>query len=97
MSRPRCSSCVACSSQAKPCTSWSTAWRPTNSVRRWQHRLEPIQKRVFGGCHLTRPPVDLLKGAGFTISEVDVYYEKGAPKAVGANSLGVAQDLDAAE
>jgi ubiquinone/menaquinone biosynthesis C-methylase UbiE len=64
---------------------------PDESVQRWQHRLEPIQKRVFGGCHLTRRPVDLLKGAGFAISELDVYYEKGAPKVVGANSLGVAR------
>jgi hypothetical protein len=59
-------------------------------VRRWQHRLDPIQQRVFGGCHLTRPVVDLLKGAGFTTSELDVYYEKGSPKALGAQSLGVA-------
>ena len=64
---------------------------PDERVRRWQHRLEPVQKRLFGGCHLTRPIVDLLKGAGFTITELDLYYEKGAPKFVGANSLGVAQ------
>jgi ubiquinone/menaquinone biosynthesis C-methylase UbiE len=64
---------------------------PDEPVQRWQHRLEPIQKRVFGGCHLTRQPADLLKGAGFEISELDVYYEKGAPKFVGANSLGVAR------
>jgi SAM-dependent methyltransferase len=64
---------------------------PEEGVRRWQHRLEPVQKRLFGGCHLTRPIVDLLGGAGFTITELDVYYEKGAPKFVGANSLGVAQ------
>ena len=59
-------------------------------MRRWQHRLEPIQKRLFGGCHLTRPIVDLLTASGFTITELDVFYEKGAPKAVGATSLGVA-------
>ena len=64
---------------------------PDEGVQRWQHRLEPVQKRLFGGCHLARPIVDLLKGAGFTIAELDVYYEKGAPKFVGANSLGVAQ------
>ena len=28
---------------------------PDDKVQRWQHRLEPIQKRLFGGCHLTRP------------------------------------------
>jgi SAM-dependent methyltransferase len=63
---------------------------PDENVRRWQHRLEPMQKRVFGGCHLTRPILDLLTDAGFTISEVDVFYEKGAPKTMGADSLGVA-------
>jgi ubiquinone/menaquinone biosynthesis C-methylase UbiE len=63
---------------------------PDERVQRWQHRLEPVQKRVFGGCHLTRPILDLLVDAGFTISEVDVFYEKGAPKPMGADSLGVA-------
>jgi ubiquinone/menaquinone biosynthesis C-methylase UbiE len=64
---------------------------PDENVRHWQHRLEPLQKRVFGGCHLTRPTVELLRGAGFEIAEVDRYYEKGAPKVFGANSLGVAR------
>jgi SAM-dependent methyltransferase len=63
---------------------------PDEGVRRWQHRLEPMQKRLFGGCHLTRPVVDLLTTAGFTITELDVFYEKGAPKPVGADSLGAA-------
>jgi ubiquinone/menaquinone biosynthesis C-methylase UbiE len=63
---------------------------PDEEVRRWQHRLEPVQKRVFGGCHLTRPIVDLVTAAGFTISEVDVYYEEGTPKFLGANSLATA-------
>jgi ubiquinone/menaquinone biosynthesis C-methylase UbiE len=63
---------------------------PDEPVRRWQHRLEPVQKRVFGGCHLTRPVVDFLTGAGFTIDEVDVFYEEGSPKVIGAHSLGVA-------
>ena len=63
---------------------------PDEKVRRWQHRLEPMQKRVFGGCHLTRAIVDLLSDAGFEITEVDVFYEKGAPKILGADSLGVA-------
>jgi SAM-dependent methyltransferase len=65
---------------------------PDQRVQVWQHRLEPMEKRVFGGCHLTRPILDLLTGAGFTIAEVDVFYEKGAPKPMGADSLGVAQN-----
>ncbi|MEO8267018.1 MAG: class I SAM-dependent methyltransferase [Ilumatobacteraceae bacterium] len=63
---------------------------PDDKVRRWQHRLEPMQKRLFGGCHLTRPIADLLTGAGFTFSEIDVFYEPGVPKFLAADSLGVA-------
>ena len=64
---------------------------PDDNVQRWQHRLDPIQQRVFGGCHLTRPIADLLTNAGFTISEIDVFYEDGAPKVLAADSLGVAR------
>jgi ubiquinone/menaquinone biosynthesis C-methylase UbiE len=64
---------------------------PDDDVRRWQHRLNPLQQRLFGGCQLTRPIVDLLTQAGFTITELDVYYEPGTPKPLGANSLGVAR------
>jgi ubiquinone/menaquinone biosynthesis C-methylase UbiE len=63
---------------------------PDERVRRWQHRLEPLQKRIFGGCHLTRPVVDLLTAAGFEITDLDVFYEEGAPKFLGADSLGAA-------
>jgi SAM-dependent methyltransferase len=63
---------------------------PDERVRRWQYRLEPMEKRIFGGCHLTRPVVDLLTAAGFTITELDVFYEEGTPKFVGADSLGTA-------
>ena len=63
---------------------------PDERVRRWQHRLEPMQKKVFGGCHLTRQVVDLLTAAGFTITELDEFYEEGAPKVMGADSLGTA-------
>jgi SAM-dependent methyltransferase len=63
---------------------------PDESVRRWQHRLEPVQKRLAGGCHLTRPIVELLTDAGFHVAEVDEFYDKGTPKTLGADSLGVA-------
>jgi ubiquinone/menaquinone biosynthesis C-methylase UbiE len=63
---------------------------PDEKVRRWQHRLDPLQQKLFGGCHLTRPIAALLTEAGFTLPELDTFYEKGAPKLVGALSLGVA-------
>ena len=63
---------------------------PDDKVQRLQHRLEPVQKRLFGGCHLTRQISDLLVDAGFTITEQDVFYEDGAPKFLAADTLGVA-------
>jgi ubiquinone/menaquinone biosynthesis C-methylase UbiE len=64
---------------------------PDEKVRRWQHRLNPVQNRLFGGCNLNRPTVELLRGAGFELAQVDAYYEKGSPKFLGAHTLGVAR------
>lgn len=63
---------------------------PDANVQRWQRRLEPLNKRVAGGCHLTRPILDLLGTAGFSVEQVEVFYEAGAPQALAADSLGVA-------
>ncbi|MFP5220061.1 MAG: class I SAM-dependent methyltransferase [Actinomycetes bacterium] len=63
---------------------------PDEKVRGWQHRLEPVQKRVAGGCHLTRPIIDIVTGAGFELEEVEEFYEDGAPKFIAADTLGVA-------
>ena len=63
---------------------------PDAKVRRMQRRLEPMQKRMFGGCHLTRDIVELITKAGFEIAELDEFYEDGAPKFVAADSLGIA-------
>jgi SAM-dependent methyltransferase len=63
---------------------------PDEQVRRWQRRLDPLQQRFAGGCHFTRPIIDLLTAAGFTIQALDVFYENGAPKFAAADSLGTA-------
>jgi hypothetical protein len=46
---------------------------------------------MFGGCHLTRPIAELIRVAGFEIESLDRYYEQSSPKALGAQSLGVAR------
>ena len=64
---------------------------PDAKVQRWQRRLDPIERRLAAGCTYTRPILKLLTDADFTISEVDVFYEEGAPKFAGAMSLGIAR------
>ena len=39
---------------------------PEPRVRRWQRRMEPVQRRLAGGCHLTRDVPALLARSGWT-------------------------------
>lgn len=50
---------------------------PETSVATWQHRLEPLQKRVADGCHLTRDAATLVEDAGFEITHLESRYAKG--------------------
>jgi SAM-dependent methyltransferase len=63
---------------------------PDDGVQRWQRRFEPVQKRMAGGCHLTRPVTGMVTDAGFELVEVEEFYDKGAPKAFAAFTRGVA-------
>jgi SAM-dependent methyltransferase len=53
---------------------------PDARVQAFQHRVEPLQRRVADGCHLTRDPVALVGDAGFVLEDVDQDYGAG-PKA----------------
>lgn len=64
---------------------------PHPKVQRWQRRFEPIQKTVGGGCHLTRDIPALVRAAGFEIRDLDTFYEEGAPRIMGALSLGITE------
>ncbi len=50
---------------------------PDAGVARWQRRLEPAQRRVFAGCHLTRDVPALVTAAGFEVTAVDQFYLPG--------------------
>lgn len=44
---------------------------PDPRVLRWQRRLEPVQRALVAGCHLTRSTPELVEAAGFEIGTVD--------------------------
>ena len=48
-------------------------------VARWQRRIEPLYKRVAGGCLLTRHIDALISDAGFTLVDCDRWVEPGLP------------------
>lgn len=64
---------------------------PDPGVRRWQQRIEPVQRRVAGGCHLTRPVDELLGGAGFVLERLDRQYLPKQPRPFAALYEGVAR------
>ena len=43
-------------------------------VSRWQDRLDPVWRRMAGGCHLNRRMDDLVKGAGFRLDQLRTGY-----------------------
>ncbi len=47
---------------------------PDAGVRRWQRRIEPLQKALFDGCHLTRPIAELVAASGLRIESLDEEY-----------------------
>lgn len=63
---------------------------PDPRVARWQHRLTPIQRRLFGGCHFDRPVDQLIAASGFEITSLENHYLKG-PKTSGYLYEGVAR------
>ncbi len=50
---------------------------PDESVRRWQNRMNPIWKRLAGGCHLNRAIPDLIEHGGFRIKGIESMYLPG--------------------
>ena len=50
---------------------------PDPDVVAWQRRLEPLQRRLADGCHLTRDIPVLIADAGFVVDRIEQRYAKG--------------------
>ena len=53
---------------------------PDEGVRRWQERINPIWKRIAGGCHINREIPRLIEEAGFKVEDLDTMYLPNTPK-----------------
>jgi ubiquinone/menaquinone biosynthesis C-methylase UbiE len=62
---------------------------PDPGVARWQHRIDPVQRRLFDGCHLSRDAVALVEAAGFEMTRREQRYVRG-PKPWSFITVGVA-------
>lgn len=50
---------------------------PDAGVRRWQDRIDPLWRRLGGGCHLNRNIPELLREGGFGIERLETMYIPG--------------------
>ncbi len=63
---------------------------PDESVARWQNRINPVWKKVAGGCHLNRRIPELLEQGGFSIRELEMAYLPKTPRIAGFRYKGYA-------
>jgi len=66
---------------------------PDARTARWQNRLTPAWRHVFGGCHLNRDVPALLRAGGFTIEQLDTAWIPGSPAIAGFCYRGVARPV----
>lgn len=62
---------------------------PDPDVARWQKRIDPIWKRLAGGCHSGRDIPALFDQAGLRLARLDEMYVPG-PKVLSYNYWGAA-------
>ena len=67
---------------------------PDHAVAGWQRRIEPVWKRLAGGCHLTRPIGAAFAEAGFAVDLIGQGYTPQAPRFAGWMEWGVARKPD---
>jgi ubiquinone/menaquinone biosynthesis C-methylase UbiE len=64
---------------------------PDADVRKWQRRIEPVWKRIGGGCHLTRAISGAYVAAGFKVAHVEKGYMPKTPRPFGWIEWGEAR------
>lgn len=61
---------------------------PDEGVAKWQRRIEPVWKKLAGGCHLTRDTKSMLETSGFKVDQQETMYLPSTPKIAGFAAWG---------
>lgn len=59
-------------------------------IKKWQRRLNPLQRRIGDGCQLDRDMERLIEQAGLRITELKKFYFSKAPRVLGYFYQGIA-------
>lgn len=63
---------------------------PDASIQKWQRRINPLWKRIAGGCNLNRPIPRCLEEAGFKVENLETLYLPNTPRIAAFNYWGQA-------
>ncbi|GAA4650629.1 methyltransferase domain-containing protein [Kistimonas scapharcae] len=61
---------------------------PVTRINQWQDRLNPLWKKLFGGCHLNRAIPDLITEGHLNIQKLETQYMPFVPKPIGFTYSG---------
>ena len=64
---------------------------PDARTARWQHRMNPIQRRIACGCHLDRDIPEILAAGGLEVTDLDTFYVDGEANILGWTFEGTAR------
>ena len=64
---------------------------PDVNVHKWQKRINPLWKKIAGGCNLDRNIPEIIESSGFNIEEIDTMYLPSTPQWAGYNFWGFAR------
>jgi ubiquinone/menaquinone biosynthesis C-methylase UbiE len=66
---------------------------PDPDVVRWQDRINPLWRKIAGGCNLNRDIPGILQEGGFNVGSLDECYLPGTPRFAGYNYWGTAHQI----
>jgi ubiquinone/menaquinone biosynthesis C-methylase UbiE len=61
---------------------------PDAGVRKWQDRINPLWRKIAGGCNLNRDILTLLQESNFMVGDMESMYLPNTPRIAGYNVWG---------
>ena len=66
---------------------------PDPNIHKWQNRINPLWKKIAGGCNLNRDIPGLIKASGFKLENLETMYLPSTPRIAGYNYWGYAKPI----
>ena len=64
---------------------------PDLKTKNWQNRINPIWKRLMGGCNINRDIPEIISNSKLEIVDLETMFLPGTPRIAGFNYWGTAR------